>query len=80
VNYPETYEVIFSRLRQELGAAASSSSPIQHLIVVLGIPIAYPVRLPTDALAIDVAGEYFLESHHWPSKVYEQEIWLWLVP
>ncbi|KAG0649976.1 hypothetical protein D0Z07_3911 [Hyphodiscus hymeniophilus] len=42
VNYPETYDVIFSRLRQELGAAASSPSPIQHLVVLLGIPIAYP--------------------------------------
>ncbi|TAQ87916.1 hypothetical protein B7494_g3755 [Chlorociboria aeruginascens] len=42
VNYPETYEIIFSRLRQELGAAASSPTPIRHLIVLLGIPIAYP--------------------------------------
>ncbi|KAI9734148.1 MAG: hypothetical protein M1818_006647 [Claussenomyces sp. TS43310] len=42
VNYPETYELIFSRLKAELSTAASSSSPIQHLIVLLGIPIAYP--------------------------------------
>ncbi|PBP19762.1 hypothetical protein BUE80_DR009394, partial [Diplocarpon rosae] len=42
VNYPETYDIIFRRLRKELGAAKSSSSPIQHLIVLLGIPIAYP--------------------------------------
>ncbi|CAL3968856.1 unnamed protein product [Diplocarpon coronariae] len=42
VNYPETYDIIFSRLRKELGAAKSSSSPIQHLVVLLGIPIAYP--------------------------------------
>jgi len=45
VNYPETYEIIFGRLRKELGAAASSNSPIRHLIVLLGIPIAYPVSL-----------------------------------
>ncbi|KAG9232081.1 hypothetical protein BJ875DRAFT_467778 [Amylocarpus encephaloides] len=42
VNYPETYDIIVSRLRQELSAAKSSSLPIQHLIVLLGIPIAYP--------------------------------------
>lgn len=42
VNYPETYQIIFDRLRNELSAAKSSSSPIQHLIVLLGIPIAYP--------------------------------------
>jgi len=45
VNYPETYEIIFARLRKELAAAKESSSPIQHLIVLLGIPIAYPVRV-----------------------------------
>lgn len=42
VNYPETYEIIFSRLRKELGEAKASSSRIQHLVVLLGIPIAYP--------------------------------------
>jgi hypothetical protein len=42
VNYPETYRIIFDRLRKELAAAAASSNPIQHLIVLLGIPIAYP--------------------------------------
>jgi PhoD related phosphatase len=43
VNYPETYLTIFERLRKELRAAAESSNPIQHLIILLGIPIAYPV-------------------------------------
>ncbi|XP_044715003.1 transcription factor btf3 [Hirsutella rhossiliensis] len=42
VNYPETYDLIFKRLRSELGAAASSRRPIKHLILLLGIPIAYP--------------------------------------
>ncbi|EHK99489.1 hypothetical protein M7I_4647 [Glarea lozoyensis 74030] len=42
VNYPETYEIISDRLRRELSAAKNSSSPIQHLVVLLGIPIAYP--------------------------------------
>ncbi|KAH6604792.1 hypothetical protein Trco_006499 [Trichoderma cornu-damae] len=42
VNYPETYELIFQRLRDELNAAASSGQPIRHLILLLGIPIAYP--------------------------------------
>ena len=44
VNYPETYKLVFDRLRSELGAAASSRRPIKHLIFLLGIPIAYPVR------------------------------------
>ncbi|PNY27142.1 Uncharacterized protein TCAP_02938 [Tolypocladium capitatum] len=42
VNYPETYNLIFDRLRSELSAAAGSSRPIKHLILLLGIPIAYP--------------------------------------
>jgi len=42
VNYPETYDQIFSRLRQELSDAASMGNSIKHLIVMLGIPIAYP--------------------------------------
>lgn len=44
VNYPETYELMYQRLRDELQAAASSEQPIEHLILLLGIPIAYPVR------------------------------------
>lgn len=43
VNYPETYKLIFERLRNELQAAATSGQPIQHLILLLGVPIAYPV-------------------------------------
>ncbi|KAL7786239.1 hypothetical protein V8C37DRAFT_392659 [Trichoderma ceciliae] len=42
VNYPETYELIFQRLRGELDAAHKSGQPIKHLILLLGIPIAYP--------------------------------------
>ncbi|PFH57086.1 hypothetical protein XA68_15523 [Ophiocordyceps unilateralis] len=42
VNYPETYDLIFQRLRDELRAAEGSSRPIKHLILLLGIPIAYP--------------------------------------
>lgn len=38
VNYDETYELIFNRLRSELSAAPE----INHLIVLLGVPIAYP--------------------------------------
>ncbi|POS84294.1 hypothetical protein EPUL_003418 [Erysiphe pulchra] len=41
INYQDTYEKIIRRLHEEL-FAARSSSPIQHLIVLLGIPIAYP--------------------------------------
>ncbi|CAM1507110.1 Fc.00g067510.m01.CDS01 [Cosmosporella sp. VM-42] len=42
VNYPETYDIVFDRLRSELSEAANSGEPIQHLILLLGIPIAYP--------------------------------------
>lgn len=38
VNYNDTYELIFNRLRSELSAAPE----INHLIVLLGVPIAYP--------------------------------------
>lgn len=40
VNYPDTYEVIFLRLSSELSAARGT---VKHLIVLLGVPIAYPV-------------------------------------
>ncbi|KAK0392276.1 hypothetical protein NLU13_1772 [Sarocladium strictum] len=42
INYPETYDLIFERLRSELKKAAGSDQPIKHLILLLGIPIAYP--------------------------------------
>ncbi|KAI9839867.1 MAG: hypothetical protein M1819_000059 [Sarea resinae] len=38
VNYPETYDLIFNRLNSEL----SHTPDIKHLIVLLGVPIAYP--------------------------------------
>ncbi|EGY21779.1 hypothetical protein HYQ45_016773 [Verticillium longisporum] len=42
INYPETYDQIFERTRQELQAAADAGQPFKHLILLLGIPIAYP--------------------------------------
>jgi len=42
INYPETYDLIFERLRSELKKAAASEQPIKHLVLLLGIPIAYP--------------------------------------
>ena len=39
INYPETYDQIFSRLDSEV---AASNGEIKHLILLLGIPIAYP--------------------------------------
>ena len=39
VNYPETYDLIFQRLRTEFSAAKGE---IKHLILLLGVPIAYP--------------------------------------
>jgi hypothetical protein len=44
INYPETYDEIFRRLNDELKAAKDSGTAINHLILLLGIPIAYPVR------------------------------------
>lgn len=38
VNYPDTYNIIFNRVRSEL----SKTPEIRHLIVLLGVPIAYP--------------------------------------
>lgn len=38
VNYDSTYDLIFNRVRSEL----SNSKEINHLIVLLGVPIAYP--------------------------------------
>jgi hypothetical protein len=48
VNYPETYKLVFERLRRELSQAANSGRPIKHLILLLGIPIAYPVSFVED--------------------------------
>ncbi|KAL2017542.1 hypothetical protein VTK56DRAFT_1976 [Thermocarpiscus australiensis] len=42
VNHPETYAQIFTRLKQELSAAANSGQSFKHLVLLLGIPIAYP--------------------------------------
>ena len=39
VNYPDTYDLIFQRLESEFRAARGE---IKHLILLLGIPIAYP--------------------------------------
>jgi len=39
VNYPDTYDAIFSRLEREVAAA---NGEIKHLILLLGVPIAYP--------------------------------------
>lgn len=38
INYPETYKLIFDRLEKELQA----NKEIKHLILLLGVPIAYP--------------------------------------
>ncbi|KAF2108056.1 hypothetical protein BDV96DRAFT_287096 [Lophiotrema nucula] len=38
VNYPETYQLIFDRINKELEA----NKEIKHLILLLGVPIAYP--------------------------------------
>jgi PhoD related phosphatase len=39
VNYPDTYDLIFQRLTREFTAAQGQ---IKHLILLLGVPIAYP--------------------------------------
>ena len=38
VNYPDTYDLIFKRVHAEI----SQTPGIKHLIVLLGVPIAYP--------------------------------------
>lgn len=39
VNYNDTYDLLFQRLEREVAAA---DGDIKHLIVLLGVPIAYP--------------------------------------
>ncbi|KAL5403178.1 hypothetical protein PMIN06_012795 [Paraphaeosphaeria minitans] len=38
INYPETYRMIFGRLNEEF----SANKELKHLILLLGVPIAYP--------------------------------------
>ena len=42
VNYPETYDLIFERAKSELSSASTGPNKMTHLVVLLGIPIAYP--------------------------------------
>ena len=42
VNYPETYDLIFERVKSELSSASAGPNKMTHLIILLGIPIAYP--------------------------------------
>ncbi|PNS18964.1 hypothetical protein CAC42_6059 [Sphaceloma murrayae] len=39
INYPQTYDLIFDRVSREI---AASNGNIKHLILLLGVPIAYP--------------------------------------
>ncbi|KAK4507327.1 hypothetical protein PRZ48_001062 [Zasmidium cellare] len=39
INYPETYDLIFRRASDELAQAGGA---IKHLVLLLGVPIAYP--------------------------------------
>ncbi|KAJ5343796.1 uncharacterized protein N7506_003620 [Penicillium brevicompactum] len=39
VNYNDTYDLIFERLQREI---ANAEGDIKHLVVLLGVPIAYP--------------------------------------
>lgn len=39
---PDTYNIVFKRLEQEIKLAEESNKPIKHLVVLLGVPIAYP--------------------------------------
>ncbi|KAG8626875.1 hypothetical protein KVT40_005820 [Elsinoe batatas] len=39
INYPQTYDLIFNRVSKEV---SESNGKIKHLILLLGVPIAYP--------------------------------------
>ncbi|KAK5168282.1 uncharacterized protein LTR77_006851 [Saxophila tyrrhenica] len=39
INYPETYELFFNHLSKKIG---ESNGEIKHLVLLLGVPIAYP--------------------------------------
>jgi hypothetical protein len=38
INYPETYDLLFNKINSEL----SANKNVKHLILLLGVPIAYP--------------------------------------
>ena len=40
VNYPETYNLTFQRVRSELSSATARPNKIDNLILLLGVPIA----------------------------------------
>lgn len=43
INYPETYDLIFKKIDSDLSSAANAGpDKVSHLIVLLGVPIAYP--------------------------------------
>jgi hypothetical protein len=71
VNYPETYDLIFDRLYSELSAAANSPSPIKHMIVLLGIPIAYPVSLGCPYRTL---GTNFVQRLTWLENIFSSPI------
>lgn len=88
VNYPETYDMIFGRLSQELHEAQAVGTPFKHVILLLGIPIAYPVSLAwrvinvcltqnqadQNIIAPHVAREHLQQSTHWSYQICESEI------
>ncbi|KAL6232231.1 hypothetical protein BDW75DRAFT_24492 [Aspergillus navahoensis] len=41
-NYRETYDCLFARVNMELDLATRSGRPTKHLILLFGIPLAYP--------------------------------------
>lgn len=64
VNYPETYDLIFGRLSQELGDAQAAGTPFRHVILLLGIPIAYPVSVTCcECVSLDSADRATAASH-----------------
>lgn len=85
VNYPETYDLIFNRVKDELGAAAAAGQPFRHLILLLGIPIAYPVKCPNSldydsqltVLASHLVGERFQQPADCTRQIFEPKIRIW---
>ncbi|KAF5860056.1 hypothetical protein ETB97_002082 [Aspergillus alliaceus] len=58
-NYRETYDLLFERVNTELDAAKRSDRPIKHLVLLFGVPLAYPQLTWTENVFEGTVGRSF---------------------
>jgi hypothetical protein len=64
INYPETYDLIFQHASRQL---AASRGEIKHLILLLGVPIAYPrLQWLENILQSPIIGRHLCQSLGFP--------------